>query len=210
MSHSRSGLSFPADDIEAPFFDDGDPDRCPAAPDRSRLPHPGAIPWGAVEDLRPVWVRRATRAGIDREDAEDLFQESLLAALEGIERLRIPEERSFADAFLAWFWGILRHKQISELRRRRRVRPLGAGPLEADAGRGLARGREALATQVRTSLGLLARSAPAEAQVLSERFLQGRELRELAASLDVSVPTACRRVQAALARLRGCAALVLS
>lgn len=180
----------------------------PAAP--ACLPHLGAIPWGAVEALRPAWVRRAVRAGIDREDAEDLFQESLLAALEGIERLRIPQDRCFADAFLAWFWGILRHKQISEIRRRRRVRPLGDEPLEAGAVQSRAQGREALAMQVRSSLGLLAHSAPEEAEVLRERFMRGRELQELATALGVSVPTACRRVQAALARLRGCMALVLS
>jgi DNA-directed RNA polymerase specialized sigma24 family protein len=69
---------------------------------------------------------------------------------------------------------------------------------------------DATAVRVRSSLGLLANSAPEEARVLHERFMRGRELQELAAALGVSVPTACRRVQAALVRLRGCMSLVLS
>ena len=66
-----------------------------------------------------------------------------------------------------------------------------------------------LATHVQSSLGLLERSSPEAARVLRQRFFDGRELREMAADLGVSVPTACRRVQAALAEIRGCIELVL-
>jgi RNA polymerase sigma factor (sigma-70 family) len=179
---------------------------CGDGADEARALRAAAIPWAAVEELRRGWIRRAMRGGIDREDAEDLFQESLLAAIEGVHRLRVPPEREFADAFLAWFWGILRHKQISELRRRRRVRLLEERPPECFP----VHSSDPLATLVRSSLGLLAAEAPEEARVLRERFMRGRELRELADDLGVSVPTACRRVQAALVKLRGCASLVLS
>jgi len=181
-----------------------------AAPEdrrRMRFGDRVAIPWGAVDELRAVWFGRALRAGLQREDAEDLFQESLLAALHGIHRLRMMDERGADEAFLAWFWGILRHKLISELRRRKQVR----GKLAARASerrRGDADG--ALVTRVRSSLGMLERSSPEGAWILRRRFLEGRELSELASDLGVSVPTAWRRVQAALAEIRGCIEVALS
>jgi RNA polymerase sigma factor (sigma-70 family) len=194
------------DKAEASRSDEAERAEARAASSAACFPHPAAIPWEELEALRPAWLRRAVRSGIDREDAEDLFQESLLAAIEGIHRLRVPEDRGFADAFLAWFWGILRHKQISELRRRRRVLSLEQRLPQCLP----VHGSDPLATLVRSSLGLLADDSPDEAHVLHERFWRGRELRELAEDLGVSVPTACRRVQAALAKLRGCATLILS
>ncbi|MCK4411988.1 MAG: sigma-70 family RNA polymerase sigma factor [Candidatus Eisenbacteria sp.] len=173
------------------------------------LAHPvqACIPYASIEELRPVWIRRAVRSGIAREDAEDLFQEGLLAALEGIGRLRVAAGQSVEDAFLAWFWGILRHKLVSELRRRRRIRR----HLEERRAESVERaGAGNLATHVQSSLGLLERSSPEAARVLRQRFFDGRELREMAADLGVSVPTACRRVQAALAEIRSCVELVLS
>jgi DNA-directed RNA polymerase specialized sigma24 family protein len=127
--------------------------------------------------------------------------------MEGIHRLRVPDSGAFADAFLAWFWGILRHKQISELRRRKRV---SARLQERGEECYPAQGNDALATLVKSSLGLLEDAAPAEARVLHRRFMEGRELRELASELGVSVPTACRRVQAALAKFRGCMNVMIS
>ncbi len=160
-----------------------------------------------MDELRPVWIRRALRSGIGREDAEDIFQEAQLAALEGIHRLQTPAGRDPRDVFLAWFWGILRHKLISQLRRRRRIRRR----LEerAQQASGLS-GDGDLAIRVHSSLGLLERSSPEAARVLRRRFLEGCELREMAADLGVSVPTACRRVQAALAEIRGCVEVALS
>jgi len=158
------------------------------------------VPWAAIDRLRPGWLRRARLAGIARDDAEDLFQEALLASLQGLDRLRPVPGRSLEEAFAAWFCGILRHKLISEVRRRKRhrryeerVRAAG-GPSEP----GLA------ATRVRSSLGLLQRTSPEAVRILRRRFLDGWELREMARDLGVSVPTACRRVQAALAEIRAC------
>lgn len=157
--------------------------------------------------MRPAWIRRALRSGMAREDAEDLFQEALLASLEGLHRLRVAPGSDFADAYLAWFWGILRHKLVSELRRRQRVRRRLA-ECERQAPQADARGM--LVAHVQSSLGLLEKSSPEAARVLRRRFFQGCELREMAADLGVSVPTACRRVQSALAKVRGCVELVLS
>ena len=127
------------------------------------------------------------------------FQEAQLAALQGIHRLQLPGAGNAQDAFLAWFWGILRHKLISDLRRRQRHRR------HLDERRQEAAGRSPdgnLATCVRSSLGLLEQSSPEAARVLRRRFFEGRDLREMAEDLGVSVPTACRRVQAALAEMR--------
>jgi RNA polymerase sigma factor (sigma-70 family) len=164
------------------------------------------IPWAALEELRPEWVRRAIRRGVAREDAEDLFQEAQLAALEGIHRLRLPGAGNAQDAFLAWFWGILRHKLISDLRRRQRHRR----HLEDRRQEAASRGPDwQSATRVRSTLGLLEQSSPEAARVLRRRYLEGRDLSEMAQDLGVSVPTACRRVQAALAEIRGRAELIL-
>jgi RNA polymerase sigma factor (sigma-70 family) len=170
-------------------------------------PERAPIPWAALAELRPIWVRRAIRRGVAREDAEDLFQEAQLAALEGIHRLRLPAAGNGQDAFLAWFWGILRHKLISDLRRRQRHRR------HAEECQRRAAGRSPdghLPIRVRSSLGLLAEASPEAAHVLRRRFLEGRELKEMAHELGVSVPTACRRVQSALAEIRGRAELILS
>ena len=165
-----------------------------------------SIPWAAMEELRPSWVRRAIRSGVAREDAEDLFQEAQLAALEGIHRLQLPGAGNAQDAFLAWFWGILRHKLISDLRRRQRHRR----HLEERRQEIASRSPDGhLATRIRSSLGLLEQSSPEAARVLRRRFLEGRDLKEMAQDLGVSVPTACRRVQAALAEMREHAELIL-
>jgi len=165
------------------------------------------IPWAALEQLRPVWVRRALRRGLAREDAEDLFQEAQLAALEGIDRLRLPIGGDPSDAFMAWFWGILRHKLISDLRRRQRLRR------HLDECQREEQGRSPdghFGIRIHSSLGLLEQSSPEAARVLRRRFLEGLDLREMAEDLGVSVPTACRRVQSALGELRRRAELVLS
>jgi RNA polymerase sigma factor (sigma-70 family) len=150
-------------------------------------------------------LRRALRRGHGREDAEDIFQDALLAALEGLQRLRVADGQAWNDAFLAWFWGILRHKSISHQRRRKRQQEL----LAERSQRGLMpeAGSPAV-THIRTSLGLFAQSSPEGAQVLRRRFLEGRQLEELADELGVSVPTACRRVKSALADIRSCLALI--
>jgi RNA polymerase sigma factor (sigma-70 family) len=168
--------------------------------ERRAVDEKGSIPWAAVERVRAMWLRRSLSSGMSREDAEDLFQDSLLAALEGLERLRVADSQDPEDAFLAWFWGILRHKRVSHQRRRKRLeRVLAQQPKGGEPARA---GPEVAC--VHLSLGLFERSSPEAAQVLRRRFLEGRQLSELADELGVSVPTACRRVHAALAEIRSC------
>jgi RNA polymerase sigma factor (sigma-70 family) len=159
------------------------------------------VSWAAIERARDLWLRRALAQGLGREDAEDLFQDAILAALEGIERLRIGEDQDLEDAFLAWFWGILRHKQVSHHRRRKRLRRILSERGSGDRPASIARA----ADSVRLSLGLFERSRPEAAGVLRRRFLEGCQLSQLADDLGVSVPTACRRVQSALDEIRECA-----
>lgn len=163
------------------------------------------ISWASIERVRSLWLRRALGSGLAQEDAEDLFQDALLAALEGLERLRVAEGQDPEDAFLAWFWGILRHKRVSHQRRRKRLQRLLDEQPREDR-RPEAAGKAA--TNVRLSLGLFERSSPEAAGVLRKRFLEGRQLSELAHELGVSVPTACRRVQSALDEIRKCVELV--
>lgn len=166
----------------------------------------GELPWERIERLRECWFANARRSGFAHEDAEDLFQESMLAALDGLDRIRSVNGRSPDEAFLAWFWGILRHKMISELRRRRRIRRHAEERLACNA----SSCSGPLATRVRGMLVLMEQRSPGGARLLRRRFMEGRELSELAAELGVSVPTAWRRVQSALEEIRGCAGVVNS
>ncbi len=163
-----------------------------------------SVSWAAIEKARDLWLRRALSGGVGREDAEDLFQDAILAALEGLERLRIADGQDLEDAFLGWFWGILRHKQVSHHRRRKRfLRIVEEHPRCTERPGGLDRAAES----ARLSLGLFERSQPEAAGVLRKRFLEGFQLSELAEELGVSVPTACRRVQSALDQVRDSAEL---
>jgi RNA polymerase sigma-70 factor, ECF subfamily len=67
------------------------------------------------------------RCGGRVEEADDVRQETFLAALEGIERFRgeVP--------LFAWLCGIARHKAADAARRRRRLAPLDDDPAMANA-----------------------------------------------------------------------------
>jgi len=159
------------------------------------------VSWHSIERVQSLWLQQAHAAGLKREDAEDIFQDSLLAALEGLDRLRVAVGQEVEDAFLAWFWGILRHKRVSHQRRRKRQQRLLEEQPSPDGFRAVKGTAE---THVRLSLGLFERSSPEAAGVLRKRFLEGQQLSELADELGVSVPTACRRVQSALTEIRRC------
>ena len=163
------------------------------------------IPWSSIEKVRTLWLSQAFRSCLAREDAEDLFQDALLAALEGMDRLRISENQEPADAFIAWFWGILRHKRVSYQRRRKRLQEL---LVEREHQIAPQRNGGKEATAIHLSLGLFERTSPENANVLRKRFLEGHQLEELANEMGVSVPTACRRVKSALSAFRGCVELV--
>ncbi len=165
------------------------------------------ISWAAIERVRDLWLGQATRSNLDREDAEDLFQDALLAALEGIDRLQVTAGQDYEDAFIAWFWGILRHKRVSYQRRRKRLMRIIADNQHKSL---MPENRCVSESRVHLSLGLFERQSPESAQVLRKRFLEGQQLEELAIEMGVSVPTACRRVKSALSEIRGCVEMILA
>lgn len=86
----------------------------------------------ALEEFRGYLVRYAVLQLRDQAVAEDVVQETLLAAIEGSGRF------SGKSSVKTWLTGILKHKIIDHLRRRSREQPLLAdgddsGRSEADA-----------------------------------------------------------------------------
>jgi len=79
------------------------------------MPLPGTE---ELESLRPYLLRYALLQLRDRDSAEDVVQETILAALEG--RARFAGQSTAKT----WLTGILKHKIIDLLRRRQREEPL--------------------------------------------------------------------------------------
>ena len=79
------------------------------------MPLPGTE---ELESLRPYLLRYALLQLRDRDSAEDVVQETMLAALEG--RARFAGQSTAKT----WLTGILKHKIIDLLRRRKREEPL--------------------------------------------------------------------------------------
>ncbi len=133
----------------------------------------------------------------DEAMAEDVFQQSWLQVTERIGRY------DAARPFAPWLFTVARNLALDQLRRVRPQsleeadEPVAPSGTEADP---LAR---AVALE-RTSrlLGAVGRLAPFDREVLSLRFDADLELRQLAATLGVPVPTAKARHYRALARLR--------
>jgi RNA polymerase sigma-70 factor (ECF subfamily) len=71
-----------------------------------------------IEQHRDYLLRYATLQLRDAGAAEDAVQDTLIAALEGIERF------SGASSLRTWLTGILKHKIIDHLRRQSREQPL--------------------------------------------------------------------------------------
>ena len=79
-----------------------------------------AITPEALEAERDYLLRYASLQLRNPAQVEDAVQETLLAALEGLERF------SGRSTLRTWLTGILKHKIIDHLRRSRRERPLGS------------------------------------------------------------------------------------
>ena len=80
-----------------------------------------------LQQQRPYLLRYAMLHLRDRELAEDVVQETLLAALEGRAGF------SGNSSHRTWLTGILKHKIIDLMRRRSRERPLTSSECESDA-----------------------------------------------------------------------------
>lgn len=81
-----------------------------------------------LQQYRPYLLRYALLQLRDPELAQDVVQETLLAALEG--RARFAGKSSIKT----WLTGILKHKIIDAIRRRSREQPFHAGDDEAESG----------------------------------------------------------------------------
>lgn len=148
----------------------------------------------------PRLVRVVDRMLGDRDETDDVVQDTLETALGKLGSLRGPE------AFGGWLLSIAVRHVHRRLRRRRLA--LAFGFLTS------AEGVEPLEEQVapfataeqRAELALLdralARLAPAERIAWTLRWIEGLELSEIATALDCSVTTVKRRLQAADAEVR--------
>lgn len=159
------------------------------------------MPRTGAEDLavlRPELQAYALRRLRDRALAEDAVQETLLAALEGLDGF--AGESSLAT----WVFGILKHKMVDGLRRRPRGEPLeqelrsmaydGPGPEQSCAS------RSALSALERS----LGRLPPKAAHAFMLREVIGLSTDEACRVLGVT-PTHCWvLVYRARARLRAC------
>jgi RNA polymerase sigma factor (sigma-70 family) len=146
--------------------------------------------------LRPRLLAFALRTGASREQAEDAVQDTLVAALEGLDRY------AGMASLHTWLAGILKHKLVDGLRALRHDEPIEAhsevlcdpapGP-EAESA-----GRRALAGLDR-ALGRLPRRA---AQVFVLREVLGMEVPEVCAKLSITPANCWIMLHRARARLR--------
>jgi RNA polymerase sigma-70 factor (ECF subfamily) len=81
----------------------------------------GALDQASLEQFRSYLLRYALMQVRDQVAAEDMVQETLLAAIEGGTRF------SGKSSVKTWLTGILKHKIIDHLRRRAREQPLDSG-----------------------------------------------------------------------------------
>ena len=155
----------------------------------------------SIEDLacwRPQLLAFALRRLRNREQAEDAVQETLVAAMEGLDRFAGNSSLS------TWLFGILKHKIVDGIRHAPTEEPLEAceeqllhdvpGPEQVCAS------RSALAALDR-SLGLLPRKA-AHAFVLRE--VVGMDTPEVCAALSITRSYCWVLVHRARVRLRAC------
>jgi RNA polymerase sigma factor (sigma-70 family) len=153
-------------------------------------------PFQALVDRHGPEVLGFLRATVGRNDAEDCFQETFLAALRAYPR---------ADArnLRAWIFTIARRKAIDEHRSRvRRPRPLD-DPTEAPGARvdgaATTKSPEPNADEVWSAVSAL---PPGQRAAVALRFVGDLRYREIATALGVSEDAARRRVADAMERLR--------
>ena len=152
---------------------------------------------GLMERHQDRLLRYLKRLVGDEAVAEDVFQQAWLHAAERIGRY------DASRPFRPWLFAVARNLAIDELRRRRPESLDDAGePAAPERGddQPLAR---AIAGQRRERVAAaLGGLAPLDREALSLRFEEDLALGEIAALLDVPLPTAKARVYRALARLR--------
>lgn len=146
----------------------------------------------------PKLLKSATVLARDPHRAEDITQESLIEAMNSLDRF---DGRCL---FATWLHGILRHRHLKSLRAdRRRPTAINDGPLmrlsgdESDPSRGLDSAEEAAG--LRQEVAAL---ADPHREVIELRFFAEASLAEIAAALDIPVGTVKSRLHHALEKLR--------
>jgi RNA polymerase sigma factor (sigma-70 family) len=149
----------------------------------------GLPPFERVVDQHGPALLRFCAAEAGPERADDVFQETLLAALRAYEDLREPR------AIRAWLFSIAARKAIDLYRERARA-PEPAPDLEAlGAAEGASEPDPALWSRVRAL-------PPKQRQAVTLRYRADLSHREIARVLGISEAAARRNVFEALARLR--------
>ena len=158
---------------------------------RARRAEPGALE-ELVRRARPAAAAWARAACADRNEAEDVLQESLLELCRSLSRLK--DEK----AFLPWLRRLVRNNAADHGRRRGVRREV---PLEAAAGRGTpsesGKGMEA-AERRRELFAALAGLEEEEREMLTLRHEAGMSLEEISAATGQSL----RAVESRLFRAR--------
>lgn len=135
------------------------------------------------------FIRRRVRT---REDAEDLTQDVYLGAVEALRRLQLAEP----DSFLALLYTIARRRLIDRLRDSHRRQELEAR-LE------LASGQSDYETSIADALlASLNDLDPLTRRVIVMKLFEGRQFKEIAASLDAKEEACRARFSRGLASLR--------
>ena len=146
-----------------------------------------------VERYHTPLLRFLVRLTGDRELAEDLTQDSFIAAYQQLYQL--ADDRSFA----AWLYQIARNQLRSNRRRRQLIRFFSLDWLAAPAGRPYAAVAHAQESQAEQDLvqGALNRLSPPLREALLLHHLWGFSGREIAGILEISPAAAQKRVSRA-------------
>ena len=148
-----------------------------------------------VQRYHPAMLRTAIMRIGDRQAAEDVVQDSLLAAFRGL--------KSYDSnySFRTWLWAIL----VNESRRKyARMKKSVATVADDAAIEGVARNpdeQSLAAEQLKRIMHLLDRLPEKQAQAIRLRFAGELKYREMAQLLDCSLATAKNRVRSGLLTL---------
>ena len=151
---------------------------------------------GSLGGFRPQLLSFAMRRLGNRERAEDAVQDTLLAALEGLERF------GGASSLGTWLFGILKHKIVDAMRRASREEPLELEVEEPhDAGPESELARRRLLEAVDASLKRLPARA---ARVFVLRALMEMNTAEVCRELSISSANCWVMDYRARKKLRAC------
>lgn len=169
--------------------------KTPAGTMTSRRRRVGALaPFEQVVEQHSVDVWRFSVSQVGPQRADDVFQETMLAALAAYPSLRDPE------AVRPWLLRIAAHKAVDAFRAGARAPVPVADPEAAVGGVGLTSGPEPPDDELWAGV----RALPAkQRQAVALRFLLDLEYADIGAAMETSTEAARRNVFEALRTLRG-------